>query len=171
VIPFFIKKIDFERFKRKFATLFSVNGSRDAIFTKKSYKMKYLSILVLLFLGLNFATCQNQKVAPAAFKNLTSADFKEKAAHPGQTLLLDVRSPEEYAAGHLDGAQNINVNSPDFKEKVANLDKKKTILVYCAAGGRSAKASQMLVDMGYNAVCNLQKGMSDWKASGFEVKQ
>jgi phage shock protein E len=131
--------------------------------------MRYLSIIAFLIFSIGFATCQNQKSAPAAFKNLTSVEFKEKTTD-AQNILLDVRTPEEYAAGHLVGAQNMNLNSPDFKEKVSALDKKKTILVYCAAGGRSAKASQILMDMGYNAVCNLQKGIADWKASGFEVK-
>jgi phage shock protein E len=130
--------------------------------------MRYLSIIALLIFSIGFATCQNPKAAPVAFKNLNSMEFKAKATDT-QTILLDVRTPEEYAAGHLLGAQNLNINAPDFKEKVGQLDKKKTILVYCAAGGRSAKASQILMDMGYNAVCNLQKGITDWKSNGFEV--
>ena len=67
-------------------------------------------------------------------------------------VLVDVRTPEEYDAGHVEQAININWFDADFQEQVNELDKKKTIYVYCKKGGRSAKAAQMLDSLGYEVV-------------------
>lgn len=73
-------------------------------------------------------------------------------------VLLDVRTPEEYRFGHLDGAVNINWYDIDFQDKVRELDRTKTVYVYCKAGGRSAKASAVMRDMGFKKVVNLEGG-------------
>ena len=67
-------------------------------------------------------------------------------------VLVDVRTPEEYNEGHVEQAININWFDADFQEQVNELDKKKTIYVYCKKGGRSAKAAQMLDSLGYEVV-------------------
>jgi phage shock protein E len=80
-------------------------------------------------------------------------------------VLIDVRSPAEYSAGHIDGAVNLPVD--DLEEstgEVARLtggDKTKPIVVYCHAGGRAARAKQLLLAGGYTQVTNLG-GMRDW---------
>ncbi|MEZ2415211.1 rhodanese-like domain-containing protein [Muriicola sp. E247] len=66
--------------------------------------------------------------------------------------LVDVRTPEEFEAGHLDNAININWYDTDFTEKVGVLDKEHTIYVYCKKGGRSAKAQAVLDSLGFRAV-------------------
>ena len=73
-------------------------------------------------------------------------------------VLLDVRTPEEYSLGHLEGSMNINWYDNDFKDKVAVLERSKTVYVYCKAGGRSAKAATMLREMGFKDVVNLEGG-------------
>ena len=67
-------------------------------------------------------------------------------------ILIDVRTPEEFNDGHLEQAININWYDADFQEQVYELDKKKTIYVYCKKGGRSTKAAQMLDSLGYEVV-------------------
>ena len=73
-------------------------------------------------------------------------------------ILLDVRTPEEYSFGHLDGAMNVNWYDIDFKEKVDDLERSKTVYLYCKAGGRSAKAAAVMREMGFTNVVNLEGG-------------
>ena len=73
-------------------------------------------------------------------------------------ILIDVRSPQEYREGHIDGA--ILIPEYEMKKKVENIlsDKKKTIIVYCSSGGRSKKAQKLLKKLGYQNVYNLYEG-------------
>ncbi|MDW8394144.1 MAG: rhodanese-like domain-containing protein [Chitinophagales bacterium] len=79
-----------------------------------------------------------------------------------QVVVLDVRTPEEYASGHLPKARLINFYDKNFAEQLDKLDKNKTYIVYCKAGGRSSKASQMLIDKGFTRVYNLEQGFDKW---------
>jgi phage shock protein E len=81
-------------------------------------------------------------------------------------IILDVRTPQEYAAGHLPGAININVESPDFAERVSGLDESTEILVYCRTGNRSAVATDQMADLGFTALADLQGGIEAWAAAG-----
>jgi len=93
----------------------------------------------------------------------------EKEIKADSVQLLDVRTPEEYAEGYIDGAININVQSDDFRllaEK--ELSKDSTILVYCRSGRRSLDAADILTDLGYKVV-NLKGGIMEWKDEGLPV--
>ena len=79
-------------------------------------------------------------------------------------ILLDVRTPEEYGFGHLDGAMNINWYDIDFQDKVGTLERSKTVYVYCKAGGRSAKAADVMREMGFKNVVNLEGGYDAFAA-------
>ncbi len=79
--------------------------------------------------------------------------------------LVDVRTPEEYGQGHLDGAVNIDWFAPDFAERFQDVPKGRTIYVYCKMGGRSAKAQEKLRSMGYDHVVNLEGGYDAWMAA------
>lgn len=84
--------------------------------------------------------------------------------------LIDVRTPGEVEAGYIPGATNININGADFSEKVASLDPDQPILVYCAAGGRSKRAADALLKLGFKDVYELDGGFTDWKAKGMEIE-
>lgn len=75
------------------------------------------------------------------------------AARDGATF-LDVRRPDEFASGHVRGARNVDVLSPDFRERVEDLDRDQTLYVYCASGTRSGRAAKVLEDMGFDRVVN-----------------
>ncbi len=77
-------------------------------------------------------------------------------------VLLDVRTPEEFASGFISGAVNIDFKSPEFNGKLDELDKTKTYLVYCRSGGRSAKAMTMMKEKGFKRVYNLRGGIIEW---------
>ncbi len=78
-------------------------------------------------------------------------------------LIIDVRTEAEFSEEHLPGALHMNVNQPDFKEKIQLLSKDKPVLVYCRSGGRSMKAAELMEELGFKAIYNLEGGMIAWK--------
>lgn len=90
-------------------------------------------------------------------------------AGSGDGQVIDVRTPAEYAAGHVSGAVNIDVESPDFTAQLAELDKSGTYYVYCRSGRRSGIATQQMADAGFVSVVNLEGGLADLQAAGAEV--
>ena len=106
----------------------------------------------------------------AKFKNIDVDQF-DKLRQQTNTVVLDVRTPKEFAAGHITGATNIDWNAPDFAKKAAALDKSKTYLVHCAIGGRSAKASDRMTALQFTNVYNLEGGMKAWEKAGKPVEK
>jgi rhodanese-related sulfurtransferase/rubrerythrin len=85
----------------------------------------------------------------------------------GAYTLLDVRQPGEYEGEHIPGAKLIPL--PGLKDGRSQLDSQKPVVVYCASGGRSLAAAQLLSGLGFNEIYNLQGGIKAWqglKASG-----
>ena len=122
--------------------------------------MRY-ALALLLCVALN-------AFAQAKFKN-AGVDQFDKLRQQTNTVVLDVRTPKEFAAGHIPGAVNIDWNADDFGKKVAALDKSKTYLVHCAVGGRSAKASDKMTALQFTDVYNLEGGMKAWEKAGKPV--
>ena len=77
------------------------------------------------------------------------------AATVATAVVIDVRTPEEFAAGHLEGALNIPVESGDFASVVSGLDPSLTYIVYCRSGRRSAVATEQMVAAGFSEVIDL----------------
>ena len=84
-------------------------------------------------------------------------------------IVLDVRTPAEFAAGHLAGARNIDVEGADFASQVAALDPSATYAVYCRSGRRSALAAAKLSELGFRNVLDLNGGLADLQAAGAQV--
>lgn len=82
-------------------------------------------------------------------------------------VVLDVRTPEEYRDGHLEGAVMIDFRSNGFREKVETLDRGKTYLVYCRTGNRSGSAISMMEEMGFRRIYHLVDGIKGWREKGF----
>ena len=76
--------------------------------------------------------------------------------------LIDVRTPKEFKAGHIETAKLIDFLSNDFNEKAQALDKTKPVYLYCKRGGRSAKASKVLNDLGFTKIYDLKGGFLAW---------
>jgi rhodanese-related sulfurtransferase len=98
---------------------------------------------------------------------LSPKDFKSKIVLPTVTL-LDVRTSDEYKAGHLDEATNIDINQAEFEDQCTKLDKAKPVLVYCLVGKRSHRAAEILRTKGYK-VFELEGGMKAWEEVGLPV--
>lgn len=87
----------------------------------------------------------------------------------GHAVVLDVRTPEEYAKGHLANARNIDWLDDHFLANTANVDHNAQVLLYCAAGGRSEEAMQALKKAGFTNVHDMLGGYNAWKAKGLPV--
>lgn len=115
------------------------------------------------------AKAETKAEAKPAVKNLKVDEAAKLLAERKEVVILDVRTPEEFKGGHLKGAVNIDIQSKTFKEDVAKLDKSKTYLVNCAAGGRSTSACTTMGGLGFTNAFNLQGGFNAWSAAGQPV--
>jgi rhodanese-related sulfurtransferase len=86
-----------------------------------------------------------------------------KAAISGNTVqLIDVRTPEEYIDGHIEGALNINVQDQKFAEQISKLDKTKTVYIYCRSGSRSQMAASQMKTLGFKSIIDLKGGYMNY---------
>ena len=129
---------------------------------------KLISILAFLIAAPLLAA--DKPTVPPTVKNVGVEEF-DKLRTDKKSVVLDVRTPEEFAKGHIPGAVNLNVNGPDFEKKLAELDKSKTYLVHCAHGARSAKACTLMDKVAFTNVVNLEPGMSAWEKAGKPVEK
>lgn len=104
----------------------------------------------------------------SAISNVDATTFLSTVAQPGVTV-VDVRTPEEYAAGHVEGSINMNVEGPDFGNQIIKLDKSGTVAVYCHSGRRSAIAADDLAASGFTSIVNLNGGIADLQAAGGRI--
>ncbi len=84
-------------------------------------------------------------------------------------LLIDVRTPEEYASGHLENSVNIDYKADNFKELVAELDTNQDVYVYCKVGGRSNSAAKMMKKMGFKKIYDLEGGIKNWEKNDLKT--
>ena len=93
--------------------------------------------------------------------DLDGSAFKEQFTNTKNAVLLDVRTPGEFAGGTISGAENMDVMSSDFKSRLKKLSSQKTYFVFCRSGNRSAGAVSLLEEQGFKAF-NLVGGISAW---------
>ena len=84
----------------------------------------------------------------------TAQPTQARALVDGGAQVIDVRTPEEFAAGHLAGATNIDVQAADFADRVGTLDPGATYVLYCRSGSRAGAAAEMMAGMGFTDVVN-----------------
>ncbi|WP_274476046.1 rhodanese-like domain-containing protein [Mangrovimonas aestuarii] len=129
---------------------------------------KLLVVLFMVTTVVSLSSCKESKqtegniqvVSPEEMKGLLELD---------EVQLVDVRTPEEYAEGYIEGFQNIDFNSPTFDDDISKLDKNKPVILYCHSGGRSAKCAKKLQEAGFVKIYDLDGGISKWKHEGHEV--
>lgn len=101
----------------------------------------------------------------AAGQHLAASHFSAAMDKPG-TIVLDVRTPAEFASGHLPRAQNIDIEGPDFAARIAALDKKATYTVYCHSGNRSATTLEQMAAADFTHALDLAGGIIAWQSMG-----
>ncbi|MBA7478960.1 Thiosulfate sulfurtransferase GlpE [subsurface metagenome] len=95
-----------------------------------------------------------------------SALIEEMEGDPG-FVVIDARRPDEFAAGYIPGA--INIDSAHFSEHLASLDQDGTYLICCRRGGRSAGVRELMREAGFREVYDIEGGMNAWQAAGLPV--
>ncbi len=102
---------------------------------------------------------------------LVSADEAAdiQAEPPADLMILDVRTPDEFADGHLEGATMIDFYETDFADQLADLDKDVPYLLYCRSGNRSGQTIEFMRDLGFTDVANVDGGILAWDEAGHET--
>ena len=131
---------------------------------------KILGVVMItstLFLGScasNSSTTEgkNAKVEEviSTLDNVNEINFKNK-----KNVLLDVRTPEEFAEGHVPGAINIDVKNNNFTDEISKLDTKKNYYIYCKSGVRAKLATEKMQEKGLKNAKNFKDGMSTYKGT------
>lgn len=134
--------------------------------------MRKLFSIATLVLMIGLAACQNSNsnAQTGSIKETIPVEqFEKKLAQTPGAQLVDVRTPGEYSNGHLKGAVNMNVRGDDYEQQFNTLDKSKPVFVYCLSGGRSGNAANILQDMGFKEVYNMDGGIMKWEGAGKSV--
>ena len=100
--------------------------------------------------------------------SLDALELSEKLKNAKRPLVIDVRQPEEYSAGHIAGSKLIPLG--ELGKRVSELPKDKEIICVCASGSRSRSATKLLVNAGYNAF-DMQGGMFMWQRAKLPIKK
>lgn len=131
------------------------------------------TILSLRRLGQLLVAAGCVTCASAAETNVThvNAEQAQKLIADKKVVVLDVRTPEEFAAGHIAGATNINFRSPDFAKAISNLDTNKAYLVHCASGSRSTQALPTCQKLPFQSLYHLDGGIKGWEKAGLPVEK
>ena len=125
---------------------------------------KSLFILMLSILGFMGCTAQNgSSIDSKEAYGLIKAD--------SNIAILDVRTAKEFADGHVAGAVNIDVNQADFAQKIDQLDRSKTYIVYCRSGRRSSKAVGIMATKGFKNLYNVSDGFLGWNKNGLPFEK
>jgi len=110
--------------------------------------------------------------ASAADNNVTrvNAEQAQKLIADKKVVVLDLRTPEEFAAGHIAGATNINFRAADFEKALTTLDKNQPYLVHCASGNRSTQALPKFQKLEFKSLYHLDSGIKGWQKAKLPVE-
>ncbi len=129
--------------------------------------MKKIFLFVLMAISLSACAQDREQIA-----SVSADEFQKYIEKYGTDQLIDVRTPQEFKAGHIPGAKLVNIYAPTFKQDVLKAlpDKEKPVLVYCRSGNRSMVAARFLAEKGYRVI-NLKYGIKDWIRQNKPIKR
>jgi phage shock protein E len=119
--------------------------------------------------GSSSATSQETTTAESSAVTLVSPTDAQTLIESGDVEVVDVRTPEEYAEGHIEGATLVDFYEPDFADRIAELDRGQEYVVYCRSGNRSSQATALMAEQGFAAVNDVDGGIVAWEAAGLPV--
>lgn len=127
-------------------------------------------LLVLLIAPLVLVSgCFNQEKTGSETQIIEDITLEEAFAlmednrYDENFVIIDVRTPEEYAGGHIEKAINLDYYSETFADELDQLDKEKTYLIYCRTDHRSGEALDIMADLGFREVYNMLGGIVQWE--------
>ncbi len=130
--------------------------------------MKKFCIVVFMTLTLvpALSGCVTKSPEKAQYTDISVQQAKEMI-DKGEVFILDVRTQEEYDAGHIRNSTLIPVQ--DLSKRLNEVPQNRDILVYCRTGSRSTAASEILVNNGFTQIYNMNGGITEWTKAGYEV--
>lgn len=128
--------------------------------------MKKVAHIFLFFIALIISSCFGETTTVTTMSIIEFDPDKLK-----KSVLVDVRTPEEFAEGHLPNAINVDVKNENFIEKVSEIKKKEPVYLYCKSGMRSKKAAEILDSLGYKKIFNLDGGFLTWSKANNIVEK
>jgi len=139
--------------------------------------IKIIAFLILVSLGIN--SCTSSQSSPNGkeitqtgqiAKDVTVSEFND-FIKKGEGQLIDVRTPNEFESGNIASSTNIDFYSAGFQDQLTKLDKNKPVYLYCRSGRRSGIAMNLMKDMGFISVYNLDGGIIAWQEQGLPIAQ
>jgi len=132
------------------------------------------SLVTLAIAGAGWASTPSDGTAAqpvdraAATNAISHADAARavKLAADKQVVVLDIRTPKEFEAGHIQGATNVDYYAKDFEKRLGELDKSKTYLLHCASGNRSIRALPLFQKLQFQSLIHLDGGFKAWSKAG-----
>jgi len=140
---------------------------------------KLIPIVLLSSIGLSVTSCDRTRPVPVedAVKeapgliDVDGAKAAEVLASDPAITIIDVRTPEEFAEGHIKGAVNIDFTADDFEAKLSELNRDKPYLFHCASGNRSGKSLPVFEKLKFTRLYHLNTGFKGWVADGQPVEK
>ncbi len=139
--------------------------------------MKYSRIALTLLLSTSLpfmaVACGTGEQTDSGYENTTiehaHQHWQQGKASPVPFMFLDVRTPGEYAEGHIPGARLIPVR--ELANRMSEVSKDKRVYVYCESGGRSSRAAKMLANAGFTNIENIPASMAGWRKAGYPLEK
>jgi rhodanese-related sulfurtransferase len=138
-------------------------------------KSMFISVVVFFLLVFLYGGTGGVAVSAGKRPLLKSIDVDEVAELIEENkdnpdfIILDIRTPEEYESGHLENAINIDFYSDSFHHELDKLDKNKVYLEYCRSGSRSSRTLDLMKELGFSEVYELQDGITSWIEKGYPI--
>jgi rhodanese-related sulfurtransferase len=139
---------------------------------KRKYSTIFLAIGFIFSFISGFPGCKTSEETENQVNNISVSEAFEliqNNLNNGNFIILDVRTPQEYQQSHIKNAVNIDYNSENFENLLNELDKNKTVLVYCQSGNRSSIAANVMINIGFSDIYNMLGGISAWISAGYPV--
>lgn len=126
--------------------------------------LKPIALLLVLSLGACAGSPSGENLSTQSFDSAATALAKDP-----KFVLVDVRTPGEFATGHLQDAKLVDFHGANFAGEIGRFPRDAKILLYCRSGNRSGQAVRLMKDMGFQDVRHMLGGMNAWKAEARPV--
>ncbi|MCK0180596.1 rhodanese-like domain-containing protein [Flavobacteriaceae bacterium S0862] len=130
--------------------------------------MRRVLFVLMAFMVFNYS-CKEEKQTSSTIEVISPQEMQEISQIEG-VQLVDVRTPEEYEEGYIEGFQNIDYFSENFNQEIEKLDKSKPVIVYCKSGNRSGKCAKKMEEAGFSKIYDLEGGITKWAFEGYEIR-
>ena len=132
------------------------------------------TLIVALAIGAGTSMTRAAEAAKpdaSAVKHVDAAAAAKLVKGDSKLTVLDIRTPAEFATGHIKGAKNYNFQGDGFRGELNQLDKNKPYLVHCASGGRSTKSLELFKQLGFKSLYHLDGGIKAWEKASLPVEK